>query len=563
MKKTLAIFLALIFTLSLFACGKKNNEDELECFLNGTSTYIGYKKDAVWLKIEETTGVKFRLNGAASDYYNVLSPLMNTIDEAPDICFVNPESLGLSAFYDVWCKDKTGLVYSYEELLAQYPEGTFPYIENILYESNYSDIKQNGSHHLLPYIKTKNYYGLYYRTDWLIACGYYQKDSQGNAILDEKGNKIARYPENMDEFTEVLELFTNIGTVSKQNGVTVSYNTKGTYGISPHSDCFTWSPFYHAFGVLPNWGIYGDSIDYMYATDEFGNFLEWASDIYKKGYVYPTFNERTGSTDRDLFYDGTVGILCANSESHVKYIMDRMKNVGLADAVGFGPAPKGTANIGVEGVGGFSDLGGYWGGFCISRTCTGEKLKKALTLLNYMISPEGMTMRTWGIEDVHYKVVNGEKIIDEECIENRALEGNAFQSFIDEEGGEALPTGKYNMGFYWGGIVDWSTWTGGEILCQVDAYFIDHEWKDIVQEGLDQSSTVSSKITTFTDFPISVQTIMNKYQDTAKSYVNSVINGTISVSDWEKKINDLKSSKTNQALFEVAKNTLKDNGFLD
>ena len=366
----------------------------------------------------------------------------------------------------------------------------------------------------------------------------------------------------MDELTDVLEKFTNIATVSASNGVSVSYNQKGTFGISPHTDCYSWNPFYHAFGVTPNWDIYDGNLDYMYATSEFKDFLTWASDMYNRGYVYPTFNERSGSADRDLFYDGTVGILCANSESHVKYIMDRMKNLGLGDKVGFGPAPKGTATIGKAGVGGFSDLGGYWGGFCISRTCTGKKLDEALHLLNFMLSPEGMTLRTWGIEDVHYKVdETGKKIIDDECLEARALEGTAFQSFKDN-GEEAVPSGKYNMGFYWGGMVDWTDYTEGFIPCQVDAYFIDHEWVDLVQDGLDKSSIVSSKITNFTDFSSSVQTMMNKYQDTAKSYVNSVINGTMSLSDWQSKIDSLKNSKSNVALFKVATATLKENGYI-
>lgn len=562
-------YLTLIFTCfallsSVTSCSNNNNKDEeeLECFLNGVSTYIGYEKDAVWKEIEERSGAKFRLNSAATDYYNVLSPLMNTIQDAPDICFVVPETLGLTAFNDVWCKKNIGLVYSYEEILDDYPENTYPYIENMLFNSQYKNIKQNGTHHLLPYIKTQNYYGLYYRTDWLIACGYYEVDEQNKPKLDEKGNKIARYPVDMEELTDVLEKFSNISKIAAENNIQLSYNTKGTYGISPHTDCYAWNPFYHAFGVTPNWDIYNGKIDYMYATDEFKDFLIWGNEMYQKGYVYPTFNERSGSADRDLFYDGTVGILCANSESHVKYIMDRMKNLGLGDKVGFGPAPKGTAKIGKEGFGGFSDLGGYWGGFCISRTCTGERLTKALNLLNFLLSPEGMTLRTWGIENTHYKVdENGKKYIDDECLEARALEGTAFQSFIDN-GEEAVPSGKYNMGFYWGGIANWDEYKNDFIPCQVDAYFIDHEWASLVQDGLDKSSIVSSSFTNFTDFPSSVQTMMNKYQDNAKSYVNSVINGTKSIEEWTKDINSLKNSKANQALFEVALDTLKKNGLV-
>lgn len=571
MRKIWSVALGLVIGASVClgaACwgARETKGESLQLFINNGHYFDGREKDGVWKEIEKRAGVEFSVTGEAhsGSYYTKLSPLMNTLVDAPDIAFVVPtsESLGTSTFVDVWCSPKNGLLYSFEEMLGNYPEGTYPYIEKMLYESQYKNIVQNGRHYLLPNVTSACSWGIYYRTDWLIAAGYYTED--------DEGNRVARYPETMDEFTDVLEKFSRINTFDTTGMDPKMLTSEGklkqtaakTYGYSPASRPHSLMPIYHAFGVTPDWDIYGDTIDYMYTNEKFRGFLEWASDMYAKGYIYPTFNSLASDGERQLFYDGQIGVLFTNAELHVQYIMKRMYSLGVGDYVGFGPAPKGTATIGEEGSYGFSDWGGYWGGFCVSKTC--NNVEGALKLFNYLLSPEGMKLRTYGIEGTHYTVENGEITLTEENIENRMMEGNAFFTFEDENG-ENLPTGNYELGAYFGGNVDWEKYeTSGLLQAETDAYSIDRTYTRLVQDALDRMVLKSSKLVNFTSFANSTASAMNAYADTAKSYVNSVIIGAngYSLTEWDSLVEKLKNQNKYKAMFVSANDTCREYGFL-
>lgn len=560
----LLISLTLVFTVLLGCFGCKpddqgGEEGSLTLFLNNGHYYNDVKKDSVWTTIEEKAGVKFTITGEShtGSYYTKLSPLMNTIVDAPDIVFLVPsaESLGRTTFTDVWCSEKTGLVYSFEELLAKYPEGTYPYIEKLLFDSQFKNVMQNGKHHLLPNISSANSFGIYYRTDWLIAAGYY--------TVDDQGNKVARYPTNLEEFTDVLAKFTNINQLAAEQNITLKQTATKTYGFSPAQGPHLWMPIYHAFGVTPDWDIYGDSIDHMYTNAKFRDFLVWANDMYSKGYIYPTFNSLATNSERQLFYDGQIGVMFTNAETHVKYIMQRMDSLGVGDCVGFGPAIEGTENLGEKGSKGFSNWGGYWGGFCISKNC--KNVEGALNLLNYVLSPEGMKLRTYGVEGVHYAVENGEIVINEEHIENRIMEGSAFIEFANEEG-ELLPTGNYEMGTSFGGNIQWDLYEETKTIQVLsDAYSMDQVYTQLVQDALDQMVLKTSKLLNFSPYNSATTSAMTSYADLATSYVNSVIIGAkgYSITEWDKLIADLKATNKSKAMFASANALCREYGFLD
>lgn len=548
--------------LSGVACGGSRGGkkgDSLELFLNNGHYYNGAEKDSIWQEIEKKAGVEFSITGEShtGSYYTKLSPLMNTLVDAPDVVFLVPssESLGRTTFTDVWCAEKNGLVYSYEDMLGKYPEGTYPYIEKMIYESQFKNVMQNGKHYLLPNTSSACSWGIYYRTDWLIAAGYYTED--------DEGNKTVRYPTNLEEFTDVLEKFSNINQIAKDNGITLKQTSDRTYGFSPAQGPHCWMPLYHAFGVTPDWDIYGDSIDHMYTNAKFREFLVWANDMYAKKYIYPTFNSLATNSERQLFYDGQIGIMFTNAETHVKYIMQRMDSLGVGDCVGFGPAIEGTENLGEKGSKGFSDWGGYWGGFCVSKTC--QNVEGALSLLNYVLSPEGTMLRTNGIEGTHYSLVDGKVTLSEEHIENRLMEGSAFVEFENADG-EILPTGNYEMGSYFGGKVDWEKYEEEKKIQLIgDAYSMDQVYTKLVQDALDQMVLKSSKLVNFSAFNSATTSAMTSYADTATTYVNSVIIGAkgYSITEWDALIAKLKASNKSKAMFVSANNVCKEYGFLN
>ena len=563
MKKfiTLAMSLIVVFAACSMSGCKKNQPNQkdgssIELYINNGHYFDGKTKDSVWKEIEKRAGVEFTVSGEShsGNYYTKLSPLMNTLVDAPDVVFIVPTAESMSsAFNDVWCNPKSGLIYSYDDLLKEYPAGTFPYIEKMLYASQFKNVLNNGKHYMLPNLTSANSFGIYYRTDWLIAAGYYN---------EVDGTKVARYPKNLDEFTDVLEKFSNIGKLAKDNGITLKQTADRTYGFSPASGPHLWMPIYHAFGVTDGWDIYGDGIDYMYSNAKYRNFLVWANSMYNKGYIYPTFNSLATNGERQLFYDGKIGVMFTNAETHVKYIMDRMTSLGVGDCVGFGPAIEGTKTYGEEGSKGFSDWGGYWGGYCISRTC--KNTKGALSLLNFLLSPEGGMLRTNGIEGVHYTLKDGKVVVTQENIENRMIEGSAFISYENDDR-ELLPTGAYEMGSSFGRVAKWQLFEEtGRLESYCDAYTLDQKYTRLVQDALDRMVLKSSKLVNFNAYPNSTVSAMTVYADTAKSYVNSVIIGLngFSITEWDALIAKLKSSNKNVAMFASANNTCREFGFL-
>lgn len=542
-----------------FACGpQESGAEELTLYLNNGHYYNGVQKDSIWKKMEEVTGTTFSITGEShsGSYYTKLSPLMNTLVDAPDISFIVPSSadLGRTTFTDVWCAEKNGLVYSYEEMLKGFPEGTFPYIEKLLFDSQFKNVMQNGKHYLLPNLSSANSFGIYYRTDWLIAAGYYTEDGQGN--------KLPKYPTNLEEFTDVLAKFSKINELATASGITLKQTAERTYGFSPAQGPHLWMPLYHAFGVTPDWDIYGDSVDFMYTNAKFRNFLVWANEMYAKKYVYPTFNSLATNSERQLFYDGQIGVMFTNAETHVKYIMQRMDSLGVGDCVGFGPAIEGTENLGEKGSKGFSDWGGYWGGFCVSKTC--KNIEGALKLLNYVLSPEGTALRTYGIEGVHYTKQNGEIVLTEENIENRIMEGSAFIEFENEDG-EPLPTGNYEMGTSFGGKANWELYETTKTVQLIgDAYSMDQKYTKLVQDALDQMILKSSKLVNFSVFNTATTSAMTSYADTATSWVNSVIIGAqgYSITEWDQMVANLKATNKSKAMFTSANATCREYGLL-
>lgn len=143
MKKSAQLFLGLLCLapLSLTSCGGGTTPDEdgvttLDMFLNGGNSFDGLKRDSIWKKIEEDTGVKMAIRGAThnSDYYTTLNPMINT-GSIPDVIFAVPNNAGNS--YNNWVDQE--IIWNIDELLAEKP-GEYPYIEAILQSDQFKNL---------------------------------------------------------------------------------------------------------------------------------------------------------------------------------------------------------------------------------------------------------------------------------------------------------------------------------------------------------------------------------------------------------------------------------------
>ena len=97
-----------------------------------------------------------------------------------------------------------------------------------------------------------------------------------------------------------------------------------------------------------------------------------------------------------------------NGEGHMEWVVANFEDANGADKVIVGPPLLGTGNtssltgktLGAEGERGYSDWGGDYGGYAITKGT--KDVYKTLDLLEYLISPEGSKLRLYGIESTHY-----------------------------------------------------------------------------------------------------------------------------------------------------------------
>lgn len=511
----------------LSSCG--NNDDStsdgkvtLRIFMNGGNDYEGKKKDSILKEIENKTNVNLKIEGAThnSDYYTTLNPMINTGD-IPDIIFSVPSDTGKA--YNNWVEQD--IIYNIDDLLVEKP-GEYPYIEAIFNSEQYKNIQYgDGAHTLIPYITSNSGWGIYYRTDWLINVGYY-------TVVD--GKKVAKTPTTIEEVEEVLKLFTE--NDPDQNG------KNDTYGISPFGETFYLNPLYHAFGVTPDYDLdENNEPTYMYLNDNFKSFLTWFNKMYKNGYVDPQFATNKNSDDRTKFYEGKVGMLITNAENHVTWIGDAFDNANGLNEDGtskftFGKAPVGTKNLGKEGASGFSNWGGWWGGYSISKDC--KDPHAALRLLNYLYSPEGNDLRIYGINGVHYDIVDGKKVPN---ITNRNNEPNDTFVTNKDDSGNSIPNGYYKFG---NAICGNIAWDDDNKSCHVviEPELINAKYASLIALGVECNTLATSRLTNVTGFYSSYTTKMKRITEEANSYAINAIMGTKNLtSDYDALMNTIET----------------------
>ncbi|MCX7614804.1 MAG: extracellular solute-binding protein [Clostridiales bacterium] len=513
-----SLVVALVFTIT--ACksntGTNNNsgsgntsKSALRIFMMGGAQWDGVSEDRVWTAIEEATKTDIHYEGTDSDYYETLNPMINTGD-FPDIFFAVPGST--SGAYDKWAQQNDdGILYNIDLLLAQYP-GEFEWLEKLYQTDQFKYLQWDNAHTLVPWLTSDYVYGIYYRKDWLINVGEVNADGS------------AKVPVTLEDFERVVKKFTE--NDPDKNG------KKDTYGLSPNSDPFCWNQLYHAFGVCEDWDMSSDgNVTYMYTDEKFRKFLQWANKLYKNGWIDPSFNTNINVRDRDVFKDGKAGILMTDVEQHVKWVVTEFEEKQGKDLVVMGAPLVGTKNLGIEGAGGSSTRGGWYGGFSITKAC--KDPKAALRYLNYLISPEGSKMFRYGMEGTHY-TVDGKGNIKVNNDERAKEPGGRFEN-SKEEDGLSHPNGNYCIGSTQiGGEVDWSKFdTEKKITVKADAGVLDYHFKNLIQQAQEKFIAYKDNILSSIIFPSSISAKEVKIRDIAKTYINPAIMGKINLtSDW-------------------------------
>ena len=531
--KTVCLMLPIIAVIALSSCGqKRKNKDDsgksyLYCWINEGNKYEGAKKDSVLQKIEDECGVNLQITGATHNDtdYTTLGPKVNT-GEMLDIIFTVPSAQGDG--YNEWINQ--GLLCDFDTLMAEKP-GEYPYLEALFNSDAYKNIQYgDGLHTMIPFITSRNSWTIYYRADWLIDIGY---------TKEVDGQTVARAPVNMDEFQDVMQKF--------------KAAHPSTYPLSPGGSASWLNPLFHAFGVTTDYDLIDGEVTHQYLQPEYKNFLAWAQDMCSQGLIDPNFGVNSNNLDRTKFYEGKSGILITNGESHVQWVINGVEQIHGKGTVCVGPAPVGTNSIGKPGVGGFSDWGGWWGGFSLSEECADKHA--AMRFFNYIVGPEGNNLFHNGIEGYHYDMVDGKVVPN---LDNRYEEPEGTFYTVDVANGQKEPVGMHELGSHFQGYLKWTS--GTEFKFVPDNTSIPYQFKDYYDETVRLNTVVTSRLTNVTGWPSSYITKMKKVELACNDYTIEVIAGRKNLtSDYDALLSKIEQptyewSSIKKMIKEVARN---------
>ena len=550
---TMSALIAACIGISAAACAPSNSTNEagvVRIFTYTGQEYDSVTMDSVMNAIQDEVGLEIRFEGASvEDYYTRLTPMMGSGDW-PDLIWSDPENS--AGAFQTWADPAQDMLWNLDELLIG-NEDRYPYLNKLVYSDQYKNIMYYDGHYIVPEVQTSTAWAIYYRADWLEAIGF----------VDDEGN--ARAPVTLDEFEYVMSHFSGTDLFTDANG-----NKSGTtYGISPNTSNFYVNPLYGAFGITPDWDIDDDgNVSYMYAREEFKPYLEWMHAMYEEGWIDPVFNQNTGYTDRDAWYNGKVGCIMTNGEGHMEWVVGNFENSQGENKVIVGPAPVGTGNtseltgctLGVEGESGFSNWGGYYGGYAVTKGTADPY--KTLDLLEYLVSPEGSVLRLYGIEGQHfYYDDEGNVVVD---LDGRNSERINYFATVNNPDGTETCAGLHKMGELFGYNVDWDYFEQtGEIAVATDIGALYPKYSGLVSQAIEYTKDLQTpRLLNVTAYPSTISTMRTEVMNISSQFINRAIIGTVNLtSDWQAMLDNLDGAGY-QTVKAVMKETAESLGIL-
>ena len=550
---TMSALIAACIGISAAACAPSNPTNEagvVRIFTYTGQEYDSVTMDSVMNAIQDKVGLEIRFEGASvEDYYTRLTPMMGSGDW-PDLIWSDPENS--AGAFQTWADPAQDMLWNLDELLIG-NEDRYPYLNKLVYSDQYKNIMYYDGHYIVPEVQTSTAWAIYYRADWLEAIDF----------VDDEGN--ARAPVTLDEFEYVMSCFSGTDLFTDANG-----NKSGTtYGISPNTSNFYVNPLYGAFGITPDWDIDDDgNVSYMYAREEFKPYLEWMHAMYEEGWIDPVFNQNTGYTDRDAWYNGKVGCIMTNGEGHMEWVVGNFENSQGENKVIVGPAPVGTGNtseltgctLGVEGESGFSNWGGYYGGYAVTKGTADPY--KTLDLLEYLVSPEGSVLRLYGIEGQHfYYDDEGNVVVD---LDGRNSERINYFATVNNPDGTETCAGLHKMGELFGYNVDWDYFEQtGEIAVATDIGALYPKYSGLVSQAIEYTKDLQTpRLLNVTAYPSTISTMRTEVMNISSQFINRAIIGTVDLaSDWQAMLDNLDGAGY-QTVKAVMKETAESLGIL-
>ncbi|BBH22400.1 putative ABC transporter peptide-binding protein YtcQ [Paenibacillus baekrokdamisoli] len=243
-------------------------------------------------------------------------------------------------------------------------------------------------------------------------------------------------PTTLDEFYAVAKAFTE----NDPDG----NNKKDTYGYTSSSGGVWWQyPIFNAFDTSTDrWENKDGQWSPEVISDKMKDAVSFLNKMYNEKILDPEFMLNTDDKKIEKFVTGKVGIIIHNANAtFYNDIYNKFKQAKPeADPKSiFTWVGTMKGKTGIQRMDGFNN---FWCETSINAGISEEKQKKALELLDYLLSDEGQDLMLNGIEGVHYKK-DGDKIVplmtDEEKSKDKAFSLKALVSWNSNYLPDSMP----------------------------------------------------------------------------------------------------------------------------
>lgn len=411
--KWTSLILSVLFALSFVACGGGGEQDDgvISIFKWDFSSLNAARRSntPIYAKMKEVAnGYDLKsVTCGYGDWESEINNLYNT-SNLPDM-FVHYTVDRASIFKKMI---KNGSVLNWDKYVS---EESYPNIYNRLHEYDWLVDRieyLNGGHYFLP-ITIKQTHVMFVRQDWInnlnekLASilkeeGIISSESLMTEALYEEYKFVL--PETLPEFYRLAKAFTYYDP--DNNG------KDDTYGYTCSGNLMWYNNWvFHATGGT-YWGWVEDGnggYTASWVTDENKEAVGFLNRLYAEGIMDPDYTAMTDATKIDNFCSNKTGIMVDNVyyNTYVEQLRaaNNLTTAEAEAAVAVIAPPKGE-----NGEYGMRGNPGFWCGTCINAEIGENKIKAILNMLEFMLSDEGRDVFTYGIENEHYKVENGEKV---------------------------------------------------------------------------------------------------------------------------------------------------------
>ena len=431
--KILCLILAVMLTLTGFTgCKKKHTAEGRDVYQGGDGMFDNKltifrwnfsglnsarkKNSPVYKLLKEKAGMHLYASTAGgSDWKTKLNVMFNT-QMLPDI-FVSMGPENPKQYSDMI---DDGVLIPVSDFVS---ETKYPNINNHLKKFDY--LKTNlsyakGKHWSIPVDWTLEH-TMYIRLDWLENLNKPDKlrkiiaDEQGKAEAEVTAEEMELYkfaePKNLLEFYRVCRAFTLYDP--DENGKNDTYGYTSAGGDDLFADSWMFIAFDAGYKSMKDYSGDGNYTS-SYTNEGTEKAIAYFNDLYKAGYIDPSWYENSTDDKQQAFTKGKVGMM----EGHAWFNTIVRGYIAANTTANYKPSIEEASSIigmfdppaGEKGTYGISGNPNFWTVTCLNNGMSNDELTAALSLIDYMLSDEGKELLIYGIEGQHFDYVDGKRV---------------------------------------------------------------------------------------------------------------------------------------------------------